>query len=103
MSKLASGDFVQYLKQFDIVCWTETSGGTIILIRKSTVDSFRNIPVVYDNVLAFKVSRNLLGRDKDLIMLCAYLPPMGSPAYILTSYDNGIGMLERCMLDIFEM
>ena len=27
---------------------------------------------------------------------------MGSPAYILTGYNNGIGMLERCMLDIFE-
>ena len=68
------------------------------MIRKSIAYSFRNIPVVYDNVL----SRNLLGTDKDLIMLCAYLPPMGGPAYILTDYNNGIDMLERCMLDIFE-
>ena len=103
MSKLASGEFVQYLKQFDIVCLTETFlagcvqlyslsgfmtfsapakkltkqsrplGGTIVLIRKSIADSFRNILVVYDNVL----SRNLLGTDKDLIMQCAHLPPMG--------------------------
>ena len=65
-------------------------------------DSFRNIPVVYDNVLVFGVSRKLRGTDKDLIILCANLPPMGNPAYILRDHNTGIDMLERCMLDIFE-
>ena len=37
-----------------------------------------------------------------MIMLCVYLPPMGSPAYILIDFNNGIAMSKRCMLDIFE-
>ena len=81
MSKLASGECVQYPKQCDIVCLTEAflagcvqlyswsdfmtfsappkklttrgrpSGGAIVLIRKSIADSLRNIPAAYDNVL----------------------------------------------------
>ena len=53
------------------------SGGTTVLIRKSVADCFCIIPVVYDNVSALSVCRKLLGTDKDLIVLCAYLPPMG--------------------------
>ena len=57
---------------------------------------------MYDNVLAFSVSKKVSGTDKDLIVLCVYLPPIGSPAYTMTDNINCIDMSESYVLDILQ-
>ena len=36
---------------------------------------------------------------KDILYVCVYVPPEGSPFYPFFDLDNGIGMLEECLTD----
>ena len=36
---------------------------------------------------------------KNILYVCAYVPPEGSPFYPYFDVDNGIGFLEECLTD----
>ena len=52
--------------KLSLMDWSSKAGknGTTVLIRKSIADSLCNILVMFDNVLAFSVTRKVLGTDK---------------------------------------
>ena len=36
---------------------------------------------------------------KDILYVCVYVPPEGSPFYPFSDLDYGIGVLEECLTD----
>ena len=52
--------------KLSLMDWSSKAGknGTTVLIRKSIADSLCNILVMFDSVLAFSVTRKVLGTDK---------------------------------------
>ena len=45
------------------------SGGVILLIKKNLMKYVQRVPVNYDNIIAIKLSKELFGADKDVILL----------------------------------
>ena len=41
----------------------------------------------------------MFGLQKDVLYVCAYFPPEGSPYYNYCDVENGIGLLEDCLSD----
>ena len=128
ISKLNDKDFVSYIRSFDFICLVETfledfqstiffgysvfskpaikytkqgrrSGGIVCLIRNEFIRYVRKIDVEFSNFLVFIIDKNLFGVAKDIIYVCAYVPPEGSPFYSYFDVDNGIGLLEECLTD----
>ena len=52
--------------KLSLMDWSSKAGknGPTVLIRKSIADSLCNILVMFDSVLAFSVTRKVLGTDK---------------------------------------
>ena len=55
-----------------------------------------------DNCVVFKFSRGLTGLDTDSVFIGMSLPPSQSLYYTDTETDNGVALLEQCIIDIFE-
>ena len=62
----------------------------------------KQIEVDYDNVIILEVSKELLGTDANVFVVNTYLNPPNSPFYDTCDYDNGIAMVELCLLSILE-
>ena len=45
------------------------------------------------------IDKSVFGLPKDVLYVCAYVPPDGSPYYNYCDVDNGIGLLEDCLSD----
>ena len=117
-SKFIDSDFVTYASGFDFVCFVETfmesfdnttfsehqsfckaaikltnqgrrSGGVVCLIRKELLPLVKCIDVTHANMLAFLIDKKLFKVEKDILFLCTYLPPEGSPHYAFFNIDNG--------------
>ena len=78
------------------------SGGVIVLVRNVLMRYVKQIEVDYDNVIILEVSKELLGTDANVFVVNTYLNPPNSPFYDTCDYDNGIAMLEQCLLSILE-
>lgn len=131
VSKLGDSSFVSFLTNYDFVCLVETfvdtftstffpsytsfvapakklshhgrkSGGVIVLVRNVFLRFVKQVEVKYDNVIVLEVAKELLGSDSNVFLVNAYLNPKNSPFYDICEYDNGIAMLEQCLLDIVE-
>ena len=48
-------------------------------------------------MLSILIDKELFGVMKDILYVCAYVPPEGSPFYPYFDADNGIGLLEECL------
>ena len=79
------------------------SGGIVCCIKDKIVNFFQPLPCQFDYALAFKISRLLFSTDKDIVLVCVYIPPAGSPYYNLTDYSNGIMILEQCLLQLLSV
>ena len=55
-----------------------------------------------NNCVVFKFSRGLTGLDTDSVFTGMSLPPSQSLYYTDTEADNGVALLEQCIIDIFE-
>jgi hypothetical protein len=75
-------------------------GGLIMLVKKELCKFVEQIMLELDNIVALKVSRNLVGTDKDVVLVGVYLPPENSRYYEETDIYCGVTMLEDCLLDI---
>ena len=49
--------------------------------------------------MVFLIDKKLFGVMKDILYVCAYVPPEGSPFYPYFDVDNGTGLLEECLTD----
>lgn len=78
------------------------SGGIIILIKNKVLPYFKRVDVDNDNVIIFEADRVLFGTDLNVFLVSTYLPPINSPFYDTSDFDNGVSMLDQCLLDILE-
>ena len=128
LSKLEDVDFVQFVSSFDIVCLVETflekfqssvftnfkpfvepavklsrhgrcSGGIICLVRKSLLPYIKHNKCDSNNCLAFILNKDYFGFEKNVLLLCSYVPPEKSPFYTFYDYENGIDMLESGVIE----
>lgn len=131
LSKFDYPNFLTYLDKFTFACLTETfvdyladdifqnfdtfvspakklsirgrrSGGVICLVKKQFSEFFCHVSCNYDNVVVFRVNRALLGTLSDVLLICVYIPPMGSTYYDTRDEKNGVNMLENCILDLLD-
>ena len=83
------------------------SGGIVCLIKNVYASFVRVLDVNYSNVIVVLVDKTLFGSPKDILYVCAYVPPEGSPFYAFFDLDNGVDMLEdcltNCLLDIGDV
>ena len=75
------------------------SGGVICFIKLNYLPYVRTIEVSCDYILGFVIDKSLFGLEKDVLYICAYMQPEGSPFYLHYNLDNGIGGLEEYLCD----
>jgi hypothetical protein len=127
--KIFDNDFVSFCTSFDFVCFVETftfsfdidifvgfkafcqpatklsvfgrpSGGVVCLIKNELAPFIKQIKVVKGNFLLFDIDKDLFGLSKNVLYVCAYVPPDGSNYYSFLETDiDGISMLEDCLVD----
>jgi hypothetical protein len=78
------------------------SGGIVVLIRKDIIHCVKQVDIDVDNVLAFHISKELLGLDRDVMVVCTYLPPYDSKFWQNTEHGFGIELVEKTMLDLYD-
>ena len=129
LSKLDTPEFVSYVASFDFISLCETfvetfqsslfpehtlfccpalklssqgrrSGGVVVLIRNKLLPLVRQLDCKHDNMLLFVIDKECFGLLKDVLLICVYVPPTGSPYYNVTGTDNGIGILEECLAEV---
>ena len=49
--------------------------------------------------MVFLIDKELFGVMNNILYMCVYVPPEGSPFYPYFDVDNGIGLLEECLTD----
>ena len=133
LSKFDDPDLVTYLSGFSFICLCETfleyfdhtrhfsnydcyvsparklsgrgrrSGGVICLIAKSYSHLFAPVKTVTENVLLFKAKKELFGVGRDVMIICSYIPPQGSPYYDSIEESNGVLRLEECIIDVLQI
>jgi hypothetical protein len=128
-TKIRDRDFVSFIRSFDFVCLVETfmdnldsnmfsgykifykpavklskqgrrSGGVMCMIKNTFLPFVKSIDVQYTNFCVFLVDKLLFGTPKDVLYVCVYLPPEGSPFYAFFDVDKGVSLLEECLTDI---
>ena len=78
------------------------SGRVIVLVKNAFLRFVKRMEVNYDNVIVLELSKELLRSDADVFLVNTDLNPQNSPFYDICDYDNGITMLEQCLLGIVE-
>ena len=63
----------------------------------------KQMEVHFDNVIVLELSKELLGSDANVFLVNSYPNPQNSPFYDVRYYDNGITMLEQCLLGIIYL
>ena len=132
LPKLDNVAFVNYITSFDLVCLTETyvasefesnlfkdfgvfvakakklsyhgrySGGVIVLVRKDFVPFVERMYLDVDNVVVLRIKKVLLGTDKDVMFISAYLPPYDSSYWKQTPHGYGMEIIEKCVMDLHD-
>ena len=77
-----------------------TSGGVIVLVKNTLWPFVKQVQTDFDNVIIFEASKNLLGTDSNVFLVCTYLNPVNSPVYNVSTFGDGMSMLEECLLGI---
>ena len=76
------------------------SGGVVCLIQKRFCRFFNYIDSNYENIVVFRVDKELFGAERDVLLFNVYVPPINSPYYESGEESNGIRMLERCIEEV---
>ena len=72
----------------------------MVLIRTKLLPLLRQLDCKHDNMLLFIIDKECFGLLKDILLVCVYVPPTGSPCYNVTGTDNGIGIVEECLAEV---
>jgi hypothetical protein len=128
LTKIHDNEFVRYIRSFDFVCLFETfvetfhynlltgyevfckpalklskqgrhSGGVVCLIKKDICKYVKQIITTVHNMFVFLCDKCIFGTEKDVLFVCTYIPPEGSPYYAYYDLDNGISLLEEFICD----
>ena len=130
LTKLDDTDLMNYLLKFDIVCLVETfveylendylkryfevylakahklslrgrrSGGVICLVSRHISKWIKQVNCNFENIIALKIDKQLIGTNFDAILVCVYVHPVGSPYYSDKEENNGVLHLENCLLHL---
>ena len=77
------------------------SGGIVCLIKKEYAKYVTKLNVSKGHFLMFLIDKSLFNLTKDVLFVCSYLPPEGSPYYAYLETDsNGVNLLENLVYDI---
>jgi len=78
------------------------SGGVICMVRKALSNFVQLASCSYQNIVVMQMSRELFGCERNVLLVCAYVPPQGSVFYELDGIEvnNGIEYVETCMLEL---
>ena len=118
LGKLGNKDFINFIKEHDIICLTETflkysskldcfseflqfskpaikishqgrhSGGVLVLVKKHLENLVELIDFNEDNMVWLKLDKKMFSVEKNILMCGAYVCPMGSPYY--TEINNSV-------------
>jgi exonuclease III len=132
VGKLTNHDFVDFLKEHDLICLTEThvgedfklerfneydvysihgkklskqgrrSGGLLVLVKKCFSVFCKQIAVSQPNFIVLELSKELFAQQENTICIFCYLPPVDSPAYDQSDLGVGIELLENCVADLYS-
>jgi len=78
------------------------SGGVLVLIKKEILLFFDRLETDADNTIIFKVNANIFGLEKDVVVICTYLPPCDSKYWNTTQHGYGFETIENCLMNIYE-
>ena len=56
-----------------------------------------------DSVVALRMKKFLLGTDKDVMFIAAYLPPYDSNYWKVTQHGYGMEFIEKCVMDLHDV
>ena len=128
LGKINDSCFINYLQKFQIVCLVETflnenypgnwldgfdiyyrpalklsnfgrlSGGVCICVKKSISDLCSLIKTDIDNTLCLNLSKDLFKIDKDIRLVCTYIPPAGSSYYSSKPSKCNLDQLEEFLI-----
>ena len=76
------------------------SGGLLVLVKKEISDSIEKIEAPYDHIIVLKLRKCLVGGSRDVIVLCTYVPPVGSPYYTVSGSECHLHEVEHCIADL---
>ena len=132
LPKLDNVAFVNYITSFDLVCLTETyvasefesnlfknfgvvvakakklsyhgrySGGVMVLVRKHFVPFVERTYLDMDNIVVLRIKKIMLGTDKEVMFISAYLPPYNFSYWKLTPHGYGMEIIEKCVMDLHD-
>jgi len=74
------------------------SGDVICLVKSVFVPYVRKLDIECGNCIMLIIDKSVFGLPKDVLCVCASVPPEGSPYYNYYDVDNGIGLLEDCLI-----
>ena len=71
----------------------------VLLIKKKELGKYvEQVTVEYDNIIVIKLSKDLFGTNTPTVLLGVYLPPTSSTYYRETEIQNGIALIEQCVM-----
>ena len=129
LTKLKDRELIQYISSFHFVCLVETfvdylepgvftshtvfckpavkltkqgrkSGGVLCLIKNELIPYVKEIKCDRGHVLCLLLDKKLFGFNRDVVYMCAYVPPENSPYYSAFDIDDGISLLEESLADV---
>jgi len=76
------------------------SGGVIVMVKKHLVVNVQLVKSEIDNTIVLNLGKSLFNSTKDVLLICAYLPPCDSKYWQSTHHGYGVELLDKCILDL---
>ena len=74
------------------------SGGVAVFIDKTLMPFITLIELGHDNMICIKISKNVVGQERDLLFVTVYVPPYQSPYYKRTDTNCSIHHLVKTLI-----
>ena len=78
------------------------SGRVLVLVNKQLTDVVERIDIGLDHTVVLKMPKTLFNTPHDVIVLCTYVPQLGSPYYNNATYKSHIENIDTCILQLLE-
>ena len=69
----------------------------ICLVKNVFAPYVRKLDIDCGNFILLIIDKSVFGLQKDVLYVCAYVPPEGSPYFNYFDVENGIGLFEDCL------
>ena len=71
-------------------------------MRKNLKRYVHKTDVQYENFIVVKVSKQLVGGDRDILYVSVYCQPSGSPCYRMNASDCVVNDVMHCCVELQE-